>query len=152
MTFHLDPSALLVCNASILCGTQVYHCLPASWSRVCELVFLFPMLGMIQKPKHTKTTQFTLAQFRGEGLTLVHSMLVNHLRNQCVPSPPQLRSFSSPQHHQPSNTTHSTITVRSLVFSLCACVMSLNKAGPSQPALFLLFPHSEAAFLYTPPQ
>ena len=51
-TISLDISSLPQCpaiqNTSILCGTQVYHRLPASWSGVCTLVLLFPELGVIQ--------------------------------------------------------------------------------------------------------
>lgn len=47
-------------NASILCGTQVYHCLPASWSGTCTLVFLFPKLGVIpgEEPLPIPITKF----------------------------------------------------------------------------------------------
>lgn len=31
------------------CGTQVYYCLPASWSGVCVLVFLFHKLGVLDE-------------------------------------------------------------------------------------------------------
>ena len=51
-TITLDISSLPQCpavqNTSILCGTQVYHRLPSSWSGVCTLVLLFPELGVIQ--------------------------------------------------------------------------------------------------------
>lgn len=47
-------------NASIFCGTQVYHCLPASWSGTCTLVFLFPKLGVIpgEEPLPIPITKF----------------------------------------------------------------------------------------------
>lgn len=34
-------------NASTVCDIQVYHCLPASWSETCAIVFLFPKLGVV---------------------------------------------------------------------------------------------------------
>ena len=43
------PQYPTVQNTSILCGTQIYHHLPASWSGVCTLVFLFPELGVIHR-------------------------------------------------------------------------------------------------------
>lgn len=42
LTLSLVPT---IHNISILCGTQVYHHLPASWLGVCILAFLFPILG-----------------------------------------------------------------------------------------------------------
>ena len=51
-TTTLDISSLPQCpavqNTSILCGTQAYHHLPASWSGVCTLILLFPEVGVIQ--------------------------------------------------------------------------------------------------------
>ncbi|XP_021516443.1 endogenous retrovirus group FC1 Env polyprotein-like isoform X2 [Meriones unguiculatus] len=49
ITLHTpsQPQCSTVLNASILCGTQVYHRLPAGWSGVCTLVLLFPKLGVI---------------------------------------------------------------------------------------------------------
>lgn len=47
-TILLDTTTQPPCpnihNASILCGTQRYHCLPTRWSGTCVLVFLFPKL------------------------------------------------------------------------------------------------------------
>jgi hypothetical protein len=52
-TISLDTTSLPKCptvqNTSILCGTQVYHHLPASWSGICMLVLLFPELGVIEQ-------------------------------------------------------------------------------------------------------
>jgi hypothetical protein len=44
VTFNTSslPQCLTIQSMLILCGTQVYHLLPASSSKVCTLVYLFP--------------------------------------------------------------------------------------------------------------
>ena len=59
-TITLDISSLSQCptvqNTSILCGTQVYHYLPASLSGICTLVFLYLELQVIYHEKEPLPT------------------------------------------------------------------------------------------------
>lgn len=60
----IQPSCLNVYDTSVLCGAQVYHCLPSGWSRTCILVFLFPTLGVVlgEGPLLVPITGFIVAQ------------------------------------------------------------------------------------------
>jgi hypothetical protein len=57
------PLCLYAHNNSILCGTEVYWCLPAKWSGTCALMFLFPKSGVIsiKEPLLIPITGFLVA-------------------------------------------------------------------------------------------
>ena len=136
-TITLDISSLAVQNTSILCGTRVYHCLPATWSGACTLVLLFPELGVIQgkEPLPIPAVDMIAAQYKREVqdmpifITMGTAIGVGTGVSGIMTSMFQCNTFTSQFKSNLQGMTETVLIIQKQIYSLEAMVALQNRWG-----------------------